>query len=154
MKNPKRIVVGTDLSECSQSAIESAANLARQYGASVCLAHVFDPSPFVPPAAIPNPARMEAQIATELEGAVRKELERVRDETLTDLPSEQVSLHILRHPSPAKAIVDLAEELDADLIVVGTHGRTGLSHLLIGSVAEKVVRHASCAVLAVRPPKS
>ena len=51
---------------------------------------------------------------------------------------------------PADAIVHVAQEISADLIIMGTHGRTGLSHILLGSVAEKVVRHASCPVLTVR----
>ena len=51
---------------------------------------------------------------------------------------------------PADAIVRVAQEIPADLIIMGTHGRTGLSHILLGSVAEKVVRHASCPVLTVR----
>jgi len=148
MTHPKHILVGTDLSTHSLPALDSAATFARSFGAKVTLVHVFDPAPLVPPAAIPRPERVEESIASELHEAVVKELETLRKKHLAGV--EGVQIEVIRSAAPAKAIIDLAENKGVDLIVVGTHGRTGIAHMLIGSVAERVVRHAHCAVLAVR----
>jgi nucleotide-binding universal stress UspA family protein len=92
-------------------------------------------------------------IAGDLDQQLRRDAQRsllkLRDERLPAL--EHVDVDVLHHPSAAIAICDYAAQRDADLVVVGTHGRTGLAHLLAGSVAEAVVRHAPCSVLAVRP---
>lgn len=148
MSNPKHILVATDLSERSLPAIDAAATFAKSFGAKLTVIHVYDPSPLVPPAAIPRPERMEESIAHELHDAIVKAIEELRAERLTDL--EAVSIEVIRNAAPAKAIIDFADGHGVDLIVVGTHGRTGIAHMLIGSVAERVVRHANCAVLAVR----
>ena len=151
MQKIEHILVATDLSEMSQEAVKTAASLASKFGASLTLLHVFDPAPFVPPAAIPNPARFEEKIAKELEEAVDQGLANLVAKLLPDFPEDRLSVASIRHPSAAQGIVDFAAEQEADLLIVGTHGRTGLRHLLIGSVAEKVVRHSPCAVLTVRP---
>jgi len=148
MSHPKHILVCTDLSETSKGALHKAAAYGTHFGAKITLIHVYDPSPLVPPAAIPSPERMEEKIATELEDAIRRELRSIRDSIFPGVEGIELAIH--RHPSPARAITQHAREEDVDLIIVGTHGRTGIAHMLIGSVAEKVVRHASCDVLAVR----
>jgi nucleotide-binding universal stress UspA family protein len=148
MQLPRHILVATDFSEASQGALESAAAFSTPKGARITLVHVFDPTPMVPPAAIPAPRRMEQKIEHELGEKVQAELEAIRTRELADVA--EVEVLPLKHPNPAHAICDQAGRTGVDLVIVGTHGRTGLPHLFIGSVAERVVRHAPCPVLAVR----
>jgi len=77
----------------------------------------------------------------------RESLKALKIAKLADIGS--VTLATAEHVSTAKAICDYADEHGVDMIVIGTHGRTGLSHVLMGSVAEKVVRHANCPILVV-----
>lgn len=121
----KRILAPTDYSACAEHSVQHAAYLADQYGAELHVLHVFlvqhrDEEPRQG-AADPGPERDEA-------GVVHAEMER-----------ESVPL----------AILEYADAHDIDLIVMGTHGRTGLEHLLLGSVAEKVVRRATQTVFTV-----
>jgi len=151
MQLPKKILVATDFSDASQGAVDAAATFAAPGRSQVTLVHVFDPTPMVPPAAIPAPRRMEASIEHEMSDKIRAELEKIRGERLGEV--EDVKVVAIKQPNPAAAICEQAEEEGSDLIIVGTHGRTGLTHLFIGSVAERVVRHAPCPVLAVRQKK-
>lgn len=144
----QRILFATDFSEPSAIALTEAARLAIAEDAELIVVHVFDPAPFTPPVAIPSVGGFEDRIAREIEESVLAELERLRKGALADVP--KVRIMALRHGSPSVAVGEAAEEHDVDLIVVGTHGRTGLKRMLIGSVAEKIVRHAPCSVLAVR----
>ena len=86
--------------------------------------------------------------APEFEESVRREMARLRDAHLAGVG--EVELMIEQHASAAEGICEVAETSGADLVVLSTHGRTGLSHMLIGSVAERVVRHAPCPVLTLR----
>jgi nucleotide-binding universal stress UspA family protein len=148
MKPIRHVMVATDFSEASTAAMDAAASLVSVYGARVTVIHVFDETPLLPPVALPNPQRIAAEFQGEMKEAVLAELAKVRATALpTDTSVETVAVS---GPSPAKTICQEAMARDVDLIVVSTHGRTGLSHMLIGSVAEKVVRHAPCPVLAVR----
>jgi len=150
MKKPTHIVVATDFSSSSRDALAAADLMGRTFGCSITLLHVYDPTPLMPPAVIPNPERMDSSIlSTELEAGVRKELARIRDEEFSE--GLELKLAIVQHPSPHRAICDLAREEAADLVIVGTHGRTGIRHVLLGSVAERVVRHCHASVLTVRP---
>ncbi|HLG57602.1 MAG TPA: universal stress protein [Vicinamibacterales bacterium] len=144
-----RILVPTDFSAPSNGALALARTLATTFGASLHLVHVLD-DPFVtaafaPDAYAPPPAGLRESW---LRGA----------ETLLDQqmpPEEQAQFHTTRavvFGQPARAIVDYATEHGIDLIVMGTHGRGGMAHLLVGSVAERVVRTALCPVLTVREP--
>lgn len=148
MQIPKHIVVATDFSPASEPALDAAAALAREIGAKVSLIHVFDPMPLVPPAAIPRPERMEGAIEEEMREKIVELLEEMKAERLEGLECEVAAVN---HDSAALGLCEWAEEHGADLVVVGTHGRTGLRRLLIGSVAERVVRHCHCPVLAVPP---
>jgi nucleotide-binding universal stress UspA family protein len=145
------IFVATDFSDASMKAVQAAAKLAAQLGAKVTLFHVFDPDPLVPPGAIPNPSEFREKISTEMTAAVHKKLAELRVQELGSV--SDVDTVVATDRSAAHSICEHAKEADADLLVVATHGRTGLSHLLIGSVAERVVRHAHCPVLAVRASK-
>jgi len=131
----RKILFPTDFSHLSDAALEYATTLARDTGAMLLIVHVEEP-----PMAygggemyygIPEPDRTEVRRMTE---AVRPTDPSVRYE------------HRLIDGSPAEEIVRLAEEEHVDMIVIGTHGRTGLKRLLMGSTAESVMRHAKCPV--------
>lgn len=142
------ILVPTDFSQASELAVDAAAVLARELGAKITLVHVHDPDALRPPATI--------GWSDERQASVEKEIERAIDQSFAELKKarlggvEIADTVILHDPSPAHAICAYAEKIGADLIVIATHGRTGLKHLLIGSVAERVVRHASVPVLTLR----
>lgn len=141
----RRIVVGTDFSEPSIPALKAAASAARREGASVFLAHVIDPLPHIGPG-------LDAVVGTDtlregMEEYAKKHLRDLRESLFVDVP---VETHILYSPNAGMAMTDFAERVEADLIVVGTHGRSGLQRLMLGSVAEKVTRLAPCSVLVVR----
>lgn len=139
----KRILVPTDFSETSAAAIRQGVELARVFKAGLILLYVGD--------------RAASEVATEfpigLDGAMA-DAERERlNKILT--PQEQREIHpefVIAAGTPAVEIVRAADEREVDLIVMGTHGRGGVSHLLLGSVAEKVIRTAPCPVLVVRGP--
>lgn len=138
----RKITVATDFSACSKTALRSAASIARQYGASIQLVHVLSPwsyvgSPEVLPGAM-DMAQADAEKQIKLLEAAGA-LTGVRHTTLID------------SGSPADMVVRTAELDRADLIVIGTHGRTGLKKLCLGSVAEAIFRHAKCPVLTVGP---
>ncbi len=143
-----RILVATDFSEIADDAIRAALELAGKLGAAVTLLHVyslptylfFDGSTWVPP------ARVAADILSE--SAHRLAL--ARDAAApSGVPIETA----VEEGAPAEQIVRYAAERGFDLIVVGTHGRRGLSRLALGSVAERVVRTSSLPVLTVPPRK-
>lgn len=141
----RRIVVGTDFSEPSHPALKAAASTARREGASVFLVHVIDPLPHIGPG-------LDAVMGTD---ALREGMEEYAKQHLRDLRESlfvgiEVETHILYSPNSGMAMTDFAERVDADLIVVGTHGRNGIQRLMLGSVAEKVTRLAPCSVLVVR----
>ncbi len=139
----KHILVPTDFSSTSEAALEMAAELARRFDASITLFHVHQvPSYLYPDGMMPVPSRL----LQDLEETVVGELKRLAERLQT-----QGFRVDLRHTigSPAGEICHAAEELHVDLIVMGTHGRGGLGHMLLGSVAEKVVQKAHCPVLTV-----
>lgn len=144
MTEIKRILVPTDFSEAADAALTYAIDLAAKLGASVSLIHVFD-DPFANGVYsgeyIPMPADMRAEIIADLR---RKLAEAVARRGHSEMNPEVLV------GSTARTIVDGAAERNADLIVMGTHGRGGMAHLLLGSVAERVVRTASCPVLTIR----
>lgn len=145
---PKVVVVATDLSEASQSAIDAAAWLAEAHGATLHLVHVYDPLPFHAPTALQGPSRAMEEAAAEVRAGAAKALEELRAARLAEL---DVETHELSHDDPGEAIAEHAQASKADLIVVGSHGRRGLRRMLLGSVAERVSRLARCPVLVVRP---
>lgn len=142
------ILVPTDFSDASKLALEAAAMLAKELGARVTAVFVHDPGALRPPAQIGYSPERREDIEQRIEETVTAELEALREGPLEGV--EQLDTVVLRDPSPANAITTHAERIGADLIVIATHGRTGLKHLLIGSVAERVVRHATVPVLTLR----
>jgi nucleotide-binding universal stress UspA family protein len=143
----RSIVVGTDGSDLADKAIREAAEIAARDGARL---HIVT--------AYPDPAFFREQITS---GATRVDvnLREVADAVLARAEREAAALgaEVVTHASeegPAEAILDVAKEEDADLIVVGQRGLSGLQRFLLGSVSSKVAQHASCSVLIVRPDSS
>lgn len=145
----RSILLPTDFSECAVHALPAAASLARLHGARIICLHVIEP--MVPtvgwtPVAEPLPV---ADLSERLEQTAASELPKVaRREECAGVDVEDV----IAHGEAASEIVRVAKERGADLIVISSHGRTGLGRILFGSTAEAVVRHASCPVLVVKPP--
>ena len=137
----KRILVPIDFSSPSLEALRYAKRLAGQSGASIDLLFVAEHVIYMGDSvAFPNPPMLE-EMKGKLTGLARDEV----DELVPIYP------HVLTG-KPFAEIVKLAHDRASDLIVIGTHGRTGLRHVLIGSTAEQVVRRAPCPVLVVRRP--
>jgi len=134
----------TDLSTSSQHAFEIACSLARDQDARVIVLHVLE-RPVIIQSDVMTPPPPPPPVAERK--AAREELARLRP---TD-PMVRLE-HRLEEGDPATGILEVAEEAGCDLIVMGTHGRTGLTRLLAGSVAEKVMRQAPCPVMTVRAP--
>jgi nucleotide-binding universal stress UspA family protein len=142
MTRLRAILHPTDFSECSHHAFEVACSLTRDYGARLLLQHVRQPPAGVYLGAVVFPIESPGKAAA------------VRDRLYALEPSESYIAveHHLSMGDPAAMIVYLAAHKGCDLIVMGTYGRSGLGHLILGSVAEQVVRSAPCPVLTVKPP--
>jgi len=139
-------LVPTDFSDTSDAALTYARTLADSLGASLHLVHVFDDPYGNALVAEMSPSVYDSMRATELSQARRRLLRRLP-------PADRKQFHgstAIVTGSPAQAIVDYATDRGMDLIVIGTHGRSGFAHLILGSVAEQVVRTATCPVLTVR----
>ncbi|HEX5106855.1 MAG TPA: universal stress protein [Vicinamibacterales bacterium] len=146
-----RILVPTDFSETSDLALQYAKSLAEALGASLHVLHVFE-DPYVIGTFSPE---VYGYVP---EGWRETALQAAQDNLLKRFPeSEQRrfsgSAQVVTG-NAVKTILGYAEQEHIDLIVMGTHGRSGVAHLLIGSVAEKVVRAASCPVLTIRHPEA
>ena len=143
----RSIVVGTDGSETAGKAVAEAIDLAKALSASICLVSAYEP---VPKARLREEAR---QTPADLQWMVnpREEV----DETLSDAADRVRDAGVdvetfAREGDPADAILDVAEERGADLIVVGNKGMTGARRFLLGSVPNRVSHHAPCSVLIIR----
>ncbi len=145
MKPFAKILVPHDFSEHAASAVEVAADLARRYEASVTLLHVYESMVYAMPESfvVFPPAQLAG-----LMGELEKHLQNAKQQAVA-LKVERVDTKLVQG-APVQSIVQVAHDGGYDLIVMGTHGRTGISHALIGSVAERVVRKAGCPVLTVR----
>jgi universal stress protein A len=140
----KNILVPIDFSDCSKKALQYAIALARQHKADITVAYVV---PAISGAFGEYGAFDAAAVTKEMREAAERQLATlVVDEVRGVVPTDTV----VRTGSPAAEIVEIAKRIPADLIVISTHGYTGLKHAFLGSVAERVVRHAPCPVLVVR----
>jgi len=140
-----RILVPVDFSDCSLDALEYAAVVAKQAKASVTLLHVLEPVSYGLDFTLTIPGSRERKkeaVSERLSGAV------------TALETLKVKAeYVVRGGLPNESILEAARTMSVDMIVMGTHGRRGLSHVLYGSVAESVLRNSRCPVLTVRSPK-
>jgi universal stress protein A len=138
----RNVLSAIDFSECSRRALETAVALAVQHEARLTLLHVVQ-APFV--SELGDDAwRTFAPASQQASKALLQWAERARQGGVRDVA------HLEMTGTPWECITDKARELGSDLIVLGTHGRAGIDRLLLGSVAERVVRHAPCSVLVVR----
>ena len=139
----KKILVPIDFSETSVGALRHAIGLAKQFKASLCLLYVYEPPTFLAgyhtlPITVPDDQVMQ-KARIQLDSLVPPEGE-------PGLPLQS----FVRRGKAFDEIVKFAQEQAVDLIVISTHGYTGLKHTLMGSTAERVIRHAQCPVLVVR----
>lgn len=148
----RRITLPTDFSDPSRNALEWALVVARQFGASLHLIHVLPESvvappvsPMIPTGAMPPPPTSPQELVAAIEPRMTEIVTRCRD---LAVPAESQIVQQVGEPV-YRPVVDAALANGSDLIVVGTHGRSGLKRFLLGSVAEGVMRHSPIPVLAV-----
>ena len=145
----RRILLPTDFSGCASYAMPYAAAIARATKAKIICVHVVEPIvPTVGYTGLAEPLPI-ADVSEQLEDSAERELPKLAEsEEYAGLEIEEVIVH----GDPAAEIVRVADERKVDLIVISSHGRTGLGRIIFGSTAEAVVRHAGCPVLVVKPP--
>ena len=142
----KSIVVATDFGEAANNALLYGRNFARTFGAALHVVYVVDDI-----AASAALAEVPVNV-----GDLQQRLQTDAEQTMAHLITDDdrrtldVHTHLPRSRKPQQAILDVARQVKADLIIVGTHGRGGMARLFLGSVAERVVRTAPCPVLTVR----
>lgn len=147
MKQPSNILVPTDFGPASGIALSYGIDLARTFGASLHVLHaVVDVVPVSPVTALYGPE--QAGVLVNLDDDARTRLHALLAER-SDAPAKTVQA-VVRSMNPANAILEYAADHAIDFIVMGTHGRSMVAHLLLGSVTETVVRSAACPVLTVR----
>ena len=146
--NPIRtLLLAIDFSESSSAVVDVALELAKRFSATIHIVHAFDlPIPLVTPYEVAIP---EAYLDQTRKAAAQKLAAVVGQVTAQDV---RVESHLAESPA-ASAIARTAEEVGADLVVMGTHGHTGIKHLVLGSVAERTMRLAPCSVLVVKPAR-
>ena len=143
----KKILVPIDFSDYSKSALKYAVNFCKNFNAEMILIYVVEPVIYPPDfsmgqIAIPS-------VNAEWDERARQELDKLAKE---EIPDNVPVKTIIKTGKPFLEIIENAGELDVDLIIIATHGRTGVEHILFGSTAEKVVRKAPCPVLTLREP--
>ncbi len=142
----KTILVPIDFSSHSEKAMETAVEFAKAFGAEVHLLHAYS----LPVGVVgPYDYQIPANILTDMRESAKKRV----DEEVSKLADSGVPAKgVITEGLPTQAILDTAEQLGADLIVMGTRGLTGLKHVVLGSVAERTIRQATCPVLTVHVP--
>jgi universal stress protein A len=142
----ERVLVPVDFSDTSRKALEAALPFARQFGASLTLLHVIEPVVYPVDYLVVPPEMEDATIALGREAKNRLAAMKVDASQANGVEIDSIT----RTGRPYQEIIEAAKSLRADLIVIGTHGYTGLKKIYLGSTAERVMRHAPCPVLVVR----
>jgi nucleotide-binding universal stress UspA family protein len=146
----KQILVATDFSEASEAALLYGKNFARVHRATLHVLHVIDDlmaRAIAPVGRAPDLGALQEELDADAHDRVA---ELLTDEERSVLDAKAV---VVTGRKPAEAIVSYAREHDIELIIIGTHGRKGLAHLVMGSVAEKIIAGAPCPVLTVKHPE-
>jgi nucleotide-binding universal stress UspA family protein len=146
----RKIVCPVDFSPCADHAVDYAQDLAKQFDAELSLVHAYeDPAAYVTPVPMSGYVGPGAELLLEL----RKQLELRLEQCRANVEQKGVRVRAeLLEGAPYRVVLDWAKDYGADLIVIGTHGHTGLTHALLGSVTERVVRMSECPVLTIRTP--
>ena len=147
MKPFGKILIAVDFSENSEYAFDYALTLVKQFAGELTILHVINEPVDLRGFYVPHISF--EQLEKEIEEGAHKMMEKFCAARLADFSNYQTAIV---SGVPYEEIIRKAEEMAASLIVVGTHGRTGLDHLIFGSTAERVVRSASCPVLTIRLP--
>ncbi len=150
MFNIKNILLPTDFSNLSLSAARYAVDIAKQYGAKVHLLNVLEKTP--PILAIRSLDLSEDKIIKTIDDDAEKSLNAALEKINKDKSVEIIP--VIKKGVDFEVINDYCKSNKIDLIVIATHGRTGILHTLLGSVAEKVIRYATCPVLVITPSEN
>lgn len=145
-----RILVATDFGEAAGAALSYGRALARRFGASLTLLHVIDDF-MTAGYGVDGYVAGYSDLQREAEDGARQQLDALLTGQDRTEPGSRTVL--LTSNTPALAIINFAKEMNADVIIMGTHGRGAMAQLLMGSVAERVVRTAPCPVLTVKHPE-
>lgn len=143
----KRVVVPIDFSDYSKSALKYAVSFCKHFNAKIILVYVVEPVIYPPDfsmgqIAMPN-------VAIDMDKRANEELEKLAKK---EIPSDLEVTTKIRTGKPFVEIIETAADEDADMIIIATHGHSGVEQILFGSTAEKVVRKAPCPVLTIRMP--
>jgi len=150
MSDYRTFVVPFDFSVHARAALFTAADLAKRLSADLHLIHVIQPPAYAYGYAGQAGAAPPLIDMLEVREGAMKSLGEVA-EGIRDFPGK-IEVHVVEGGGIADSIRDSAEKIGADLIVMGTHGRTGLAHVFLGSVAERTLRNAPCPVLTIQSP--
>ncbi len=142
----EKILVPTDFSECSMQALHYALELAKTYKAELVIANIVQ-MPIYPAGGFGEDIIIDQGLTHEFREASQKSLAALKEKEVGDAVTCST---IMREGTPFQQIIEIARSEDIDMIVIATHGHSGLKHILIGSTAERVVRKAPCPVLTVR----
>ncbi len=147
MEMIKKILVPIDFSDYSKKALHYTVKLAKSFDAELFLVYVIEP--MVYPADLSMGQMVMPQSEVNLSEKAKSELEELATNEIGDSLNYNI---LIKTGKPFMEVIETASEVDADLIIIATHGHTGVEHLLFGSTAEKIVRKAPCPVLTLREP--
>ena len=144
----KKILFPTDFSVASDYAMSYAISMAKRYKAKFFLLHVVDTTYDISGFYIPHISA--EKLMQEMEEAAEKKLTNISSAISRRIKAREI---VVKSGIPHKEILKFAKDKGVDMIIMGTHGKAGLDHLLFGSTTERVLRQANCPVLTIRPPK-
>ncbi len=143
----KKVLVPIDFSDYSKSALKYAVNFAKSFSAEIVLIYVVEPVIYPPDFSMGQIAM--PSMNSEWDERAKEELQKLAK---SEIPGESIVKTIIKTGKPFVEIIETAKEENIDLIIIATHGHSGVEHILFGSTAEKVVRKAPCPVLTLREP--
>lgn len=143
----KKVLVPIDFSDYSRNALHYSIEFAKHFDAELILVYVVEPMIYPPDFSMGQVAVPAMDL--ELDKRAREELDKL---SKTEAPKDMKVKTVVKTGKPFYEIIETASEEDVDLIIIATHGHSGVQHILFGSTAEKVVRKASCPVLTLREP--